>query len=343
MVRGTGALIRIMKRRQFILSLATTAAVGLTGWKLTGAGKDAKLVKVTRTGWALGTNVSLTVFHPDQAVAEQAIDQAFREIDRVEDLMSLYRQDSQICQLNRNGRLENPDPELVEVLTHARALSAQTKGAFDITVQPLWQLYNRHCEGGTQPSAAEIETVLGKIGWQRLEVSEHLVALRGEGTEITLNGIAQGYAADAVARVMRENGIQSALIDTGEIEAIGTHVEKDEWSIGIKHPRKTGDFLGLAGLNNRCLATSGDYESHFSADYRNHHLIDPRSGRSPVELSSVSVAARTALQADALSTAVFLLGLEEGMKLIESTPGADALFVTKEGRQVSSAGFPMLG
>ncbi|MGC9451113.1 MAG: FAD:protein FMN transferase [Oceanipulchritudo sp.] len=331
-----------MKRRQFILSLAGTAAAGLAGWKLTGSANDVRLAKVTRTGWALGANVRLTVFHNDQAVAEQALEAAFAEIDRIEDIMSLYREDSAICRLNRDGFLDHPDSALVEVLTHARALSARTGGAFDVTVQPLWTLYNRHAQMGTLPGDEEIRAVLSRIGWKRLEVKPERIALQGKGTEITLNGIAQGYAADAVARVFKDHGIHSALIDTGEIEAIGTHAEKDQWSIGIKHPRKEREMLGLAGLRDRCLATSGDYESRFSAGYRDHHLLDPRTGHSPSELSSVSVAARTALQADALSTAVFLLGLVKGRELVEITPGADALFVTKDGRMIQTDGFPAI-
>jgi thiamine biosynthesis lipoprotein len=331
-----------MKRRQFILCLAGTAAAGLTGWKLTGSTRNGPLAKVTRSGWALGTNVSLTVFHQDPAVAERAIELAFKEIDRIEDIMSLYREDSQISRLNRTGQLQDPAPELLEVLTHARALSARTDGAFDITVQPLWKLYSAHAETGSQPEETEIQAVLAKVGWRRMEISPEQITLLGEGTEITLNGIAQGYVADAVGRVLQAHGVHQALIDTGEIEALGSRGGKDAWSIGIKHPRKQGEFLGVADLQDRCLATSGDYETSFSADYSSHHLLDPRSGRSPLELSSVSVAARTAQQADALSTAVFLLGLEEGRKLIEATPGADALFVTKDGRTTSTSGFPVV-
>lgn len=331
-----------MKRRQFIVSLAGTAAIGLTGWQMGRLVNARRLVKVTRSGWALGTQTALTVFSQDSSRAEQAIDAAFRELSRVEDIMSLYRPDSEISRLNRDGFLDNPDPDLVEILSVAKQLAQDTKGAFDVTIQPLWKLHYGHAEAGTNPSRAEIEEALANVDWQRVRVSPQRIELDGEGTAITLNGIAQGFAADAVSRTLAEYGIQHALIDTGEIGAIGSHAEKDAWSIGIKHPRKENDFLGLAALNGRCLATSGDYETRFSDDYSQHHLLDTRTGVSPVELSSVSVVAKTALQADALSTAVFLLGLKNGRKLIEATPGADALFVTKDGSETQTAGFPMI-
>ena len=330
-----------MKRRKFILCLAGTAAAGLTGWKLAAPARG-QLVKVTRNGWALGTNVSLTVFHTEARQAEKALDLAFAELDRVEDVMSLYRPESALCQLNRTGSLDNPHPYLVEVLETALDLSRRTEGAFDVTVQPLFRTYFEHAQAGRRPSAEAIQAALAKVGWRRIGLRPGRVELVS-GTELTLNGIAQGFAADAVGRVLRDHGIHHALVDTGEIGTIGTHAEREHWSIGIKHPRKSEDFLGLAALQGRCLATSGDYETRFSEDYRHHHLLDPHTGDSPTELASVSVAAPTALQADALSTAVFLMGPARGRQLIESTPGTDALFVSKNGQPFRTAGFPLAG
>lgn len=341
-----------MKRRKFILSLVGTAAAGISGWTLHTrygqAGSVARrtpgaMTKVTRGSWALGTTVTLTAFHQDPEVAEAAILRAFEALGRVESVMSLYRPDSQLCELNRTGRLERPDPSLVQVLKQAQALSAQTDGVFDVTVQPLWDLYYGASQNETLPGAAAIAAARAKVDWRNLEISADGLRLRGDGTAVTLNGIAQGFAADVVKQVLVEGGIEHALIDTGEIDSLGSHAQKDQWSVAIKHPRDPGASLGIAGLKGRSLATSGDYETTFDAGFRHHHLLDPRTGDSPVELSSVSVAAPTGLQADALSTAVFLLGLREGRQLIESTPGADALFVTKDGKIEQTAGFPLLG
>jgi thiamine biosynthesis lipoprotein len=333
-----------MKRRTFFMCLAGTAAAGMTGWSLKStnrAGKAAgRMARVSRRSHALGANVVLTVFHPDKAVANQAIDEALREIDRIESVMSLYRPTSQISQLNKQGFLNDPDPALLEVLALANALSEQTQGAFDITVQPLWKVYFEHAQSGRLPDEQALSAALASVDWRRVRTENGRVTLNGTGTQITLNGIAQGYAADAVARILRSHGIESALIDTGEINTVGHHIEKADWTVGIKHPRTPQDFITLASLNGRCLATSGDYETRFSEDFRNHHLLDPKTGHSPSELASVSIAAPTAMEADGYSTAVFMLGLQAGRNLVESTPGLDALFVTKEGRMERTSGFP---
>jgi len=340
-----------MKRRKFILSLAGSAAAGLTGWKLassrsggslaTNAGGD--FVQVKRTAQALGTTVQLTVYHRDAAAAEAAIDQALAELRTVESVMSLYRSDSQVVRLNTTGELADPHPYLVQVLREAQMLAERSGGAFDVTVQPLWELYYKSSQAGALPAAGDLAAARAKVGWRRLEVSDASVRLRGHGTAITLNGIAQGFAADVVKGVFESAGVAHALIDTGEIDTLGSHVVKDRWTIGIKHPRRPGELLGLAGLQGRSLATSGDYETTFDADFRHHHLLDARTGDSPAELSSVSIVAPSGLQADALSTAVFVMGSEAGRQLVEAMPGVDALFVSKSGTMEQTAGFPLLG
>lgn len=335
-----------MKRRQFILSLAGSAAiVGWAGWKAGSAGQAGAgvtgLSKFTRRSWALGTNVNLTVFHDNKKTAEKAMNAAFAELNRVEDVLSLYRPESQLSQLNKTGQLEGAHPYLKEVLERALRLSEQTNGAFDVTVQPLYTLHAASAAQGGTPDPKSLEETLKRIGWKKVQMDEDSITLNGHGTELTLNGIAQGFAADAVGRVLKEHGISHALIDTGEIGTVGTHAQKETWDIGIKHPRKTGGYLALAALDGRCLATSGDYETRFGEGYENHHILDPRSGRSPQEISSVSVAAPTAMEADALSTALFLTGVENGMKMIESLPEVDALFVSKSGKMTQTAGFPL--
>lgn len=344
-----------MKRRRFILYLTGAAA---TSWASSQSGLLGSLnpmhagsprstplddlVKVSRASRALGAQVRLIVYHDSLAQAEAAISSAFAALERIEGLMSLYREDSQLSRLNRDGILLDPHPDFLEVLTAAKRLSEQSDGAFDVTIQPLWEVYAARAELGEWPEPRRIEDALKSVDWRRLEISPERVQLRGEGTQVTLNGIAQGYAADRVRQIFENKGIRSALIDTGEIGALGTHARKDEWTVGIKHPRQPGAVLELAALKDRCLATSGDYETRFGEGFSHHHLLDPRTGSSAAELSSVSIAAPCAMQADALSTAVFILGIDRGMKLIESMPGADALFVTKEGEVRRTENFPII-
>lgn len=289
----------------------------------------------TRRAHALGARTAITVWHDDEGEAEEALDAAFSGIDGVEEVMSLYRKSSQLSQLNREGALKDPHPDLVEVLRYAQGLSARSAGAFDVTVQPLWLARQAGNVG------------LGEIvlGWRQLEVSQTQIGFKESGMQATLNGIAQGFAADRVAEVLRRFGIKHALIDTGEIAACGGRQGPggEAWRVGLQHPREEAAYLCLTGLTDRCLATSGDYEAALDDGFVEHHLIDPQTGQSPRELSSVSVAARTAMEADALSTAAFVLGLEKGMELIESTPGADAYMVRKvDGRCFASEGFPVI-
>jgi thiamine biosynthesis lipoprotein len=338
-----------MKRRKFLVSLiGTTAAAGWVGWQFGMRGQAAphapgagKWAKVTRSSWALGTGVNITVYHADRKAAAVAIDHALAELDSVEQVLSLYRPDSQICRLNQTGSLSDPHPHLLRVLETASLLSAQTDGQFDVTIQPLFRLYADAAAAKRLPAEDELRAVLAKVDWRRVRVSGREVRLDGAGTQITLNGIAQGFASDIVTETLRSHGIAHALIDTGEIGTVGDHVAKDHWTIGIKHPRQPQNLLAFADLKGRSLATSGDYETVFSDGYTHHHLLNPRTGHSPSELSSVTVAAPSGLEADALSTALFLVGVDRGRQLIADWPGADALFVTKSGRMIPTAGFPM--
>jgi thiamine biosynthesis lipoprotein len=293
-----------------------------------------------RISRALGTNVTIRVFHADLAVADDGIDAAFSEIETVEAVMSLYRPESQLCRLNRDGAFDDPHPYLVEVLRAAQEISRRTEGALDVTVQPLWALYAQAKREGRLPSDGEIARAKEKVDWRRLEVSDGRVRLHGRGMAVTLNGVAQGFAADRAADALRRHGVQHALIDAGEIGALGHKPDGQAWRAGIQHPREAEAYIAAADLRDRCLSTSGDYATTFSPDWRYNHIFDPRTGRSPDELASVSIAAPTAVLADALSTAVFVLGVERGLEAIATHPGCDAMFVLKNGRTLTTKGFP---
>ena len=294
-----------------------------------------------RSAKALGTQVNFTVFHPDEMVAHQAIEAALERIEHVEQLMSLYRPDSQLSLLNRQGVLRHPDPDLVVVLNKALELSLLTEGAFDVTVQPLWRLYADRTGNGAMPTEAELKKVRQRIGWQHVGIEPDIITFDRAGMQITLNGVAQGLAADLAQQAMKAQGIEHALIDAGELNAMGSPLQRDSWHIAVQHPRETGG-IAKAGLQDRCLSTSGDYASHFTDDLRHHHLLDPRTGVSPAQWASVSVAAPSALEADALSTALFLLDPEEAREMVESLDQVDALFVSKSGDVVTTEGFPLL-
>lgn len=330
-------------RRRFLLGTASAcAALGTGAWHFLHTNKGAGAWQlVQRTSRALGSAVTISVWHRDRASAEAALDAAFAELELIESVMSIYRPESQLSRLNREGTLDAPHPHLLAVLEHSARVAEQTDGAFDVTVQPLWDLYCSAKEQRRLPDEAEVLEARAKVDWRRVQVATDRVSLSSAGTAVTLNGIAQGFAADAAMAVLRRAGVAHALIDAGEMNALGRKPDGAAWKVGIQHPRHEDAFISLAKLQDRCLATSGDYETWFSDDFVNNHLFDPHTGHSPTELASVSIAAPSAMSADALSTAVFVLGVSRGMDLVRRTPGTDALLVLKNGDIVATGGFPV--
>lgn len=338
----------LFSRRRFVWAALAAGGGGVAAaaWLSRSAhngraeGDAGGLQVVTRTAFALGAESSITVAHADRELAERAVADAFRELCLVDELMSLYRPDSPLCRLNRRGTLDAPHPYLVDVLRAAGRVSQQSQGAFDVTVQPLWELYAAAQSERETPAADEIESVRQRVDWRRVAVSPARVTLHDKSTAVTLNGIAQGFAADRVASVLRRHGVTHALVNTGELASLGARPDGQPWAVGVQHPRHDDAYLAVAKLRGRCLATSGDYATDFSADRGEHHIFDPATGHSPQALCSVSVAAATATAADALSTAVMVLGPERGLALVRRTPAADALLVLKDGRTLATDGFP---
>lgn len=319
-----------MNRRHFIfLTAGAGSLAGLSG------NFPQSFQRVERKAKALGAEVSLVAYHPERDVAERALTAAFKALDELEDVLSLYRPQSQLCQLNQDGVLERPHPDLVEVLRCAIAWSRLTDGAFDPTVQPLWNYYT----SGGGPDSDRLQAARQLVDWKRVEVEARRIRL-GPGQTVTLNGVAQGFAADRVREVLRAHGIRYALANTGEFAALSHKPEGEDWRIGIQHPRVPEAYVALAALDDRFLATSGDYETKFSEDFSTHHIFDPATGRSPTTLSSVSVIAPTGLEADALSTAIFVLGPDRGLKLAATRRGVEVLMVLKDGDLVSTPNFP---
>ena len=332
-----------VNRRKFLMmSLGSAAALALGQAACKRWGTTALPMiqsAVTRPSRALGSDVSMTVLGASTAQAEAALDAAFAELETVEQVMSLYRQDSRLCRLNRDRVLDRPHPYLVEVLLAAGEMSRQSDGAFDITVLPLWELFSSSSRRGELPTDERVSTARPSVDWRAIEVTRDCIRLRTPVRAVTLNGIAQGFAADRAVAVLRQHGIGHALVNSGEVSCLGRKPTGEDWTVGVQHPRVVDAYVPLAMLDGRSLATSGDYETKFTSDFSKNHIFDPRSGQSPTELASVSIAAPTAMQAEALSTAAMVLGPARTLALIESLPNVDALLVLKNGRALRTPGF----
>jgi thiamine biosynthesis lipoprotein len=317
----------MMHRRTFI-----AAALG----GLADAVAAEELALHTGAALAFGTTVSVAVRHADRALAQAAIGGALAEARRIDALMSIHQPASQVFRLNRDKQLRDPDPHLLAVLAHARALSRLTQGAFDITVQPLWQVFQG---AAGAPPARERARAHSLVGWTGVQAGLERINLAHPGMAITLNGLAQGYAADLALAALRRYGIRHALVDTGEHGALGRAGGR-RWLLGVRDPRREDALAATVALDGRCIATSGDYASPFTPDLLHHHIFDPSTGDSPTELASVTVLAPTGLEADGLSTAFMVMGARRAHALAAQLPGVDLLTIGKSGMRWKSAGFP---
>jgi len=249
------------------------------------------------TGQALGARASIRIDHPDgEAIAARVM----AEIDRLEDILSLYRPDSALSRLNREGHLAEPPFELLECLSLAGAMHAASGGRFDPTIQPFWALWAEAAARGERPPEKAIKAVLKKTGWQKVTLDAEAITLE-PGMALTLNGIGQGYVADKVATLLEAEGLTDILIDTGEFRALGGEPQGGGWPVRLE----TGERVAL---RQRALATSAPLGTTFDQAGRDGHIIDPATGMPvPSTWRSISVSAPSAAIADALATAACLM------------------------------------
>jgi FAD:protein FMN transferase len=285
----------------------------------------------------LGTTLSLRAGHDSAERAEAGLDAAVNAIRHVERQMSLFNPDSALSRLNRSGVLHQPDPDLVKILLLAQSVSERSQGAFDVTVQPLWGAWQSAKQLNRLPTANELKLARSKTGWRHLEITAERVRLLQPGMALTLNGIAQGYASDLVREALRLQGIEHALIDTGEWSTLGQSADSRPWTLGVENPRQLDTIIASIVSDGRAIATSSDAHCSFSADLRHHHIFDPRTGYSPPELASVTVLAPTCALADALTKVMFMASPARALALAKHW-GVDVLVVDKAGRLHASPG-----
>ena len=272
-------------------------------------------------GNALGAKAEMTLVHPDEVTAKKLIRLAVDEIERLENIFSLYRDSSEITRLNRDGHLDAPSPDMVTLLSTARQISELTGGAFDVTVQPLWRLYADHfSKPGADPNcppATAIEAARRLVDHRALDIALSKIRFGRADMAITLNGIAQGYITDRVAELLRAHGIEQTLIDLGEIRSIGTHPNGRPWRVAIE----SGSDHQTIDLIDRAIATSSPASTVFAPARNMHHLFEPQTGKPSLIASTTSVIAGSASLADGLSTAFAMMSPNEIAPVSDSLPG----------------------
>jgi len=329
--------IRTVSRRRFMRIMAASAGAAAT---IGPAGADglsqgATPAPVTWRGLAMDNLASIEIRHTDPRKAQRLIEIATTEVRRYESIFSLYRPDSAISTLNRERVLKDPPLDLIRILADAARFGAATDGRFDVTVQPLWKIYAdyfsapQHDPAG--PAIDQIHNAARKVDYRRLEIEPTAVGFGSEGMQLTLNGIAQGYITDRVVEILRNEGLEHALVDLGEIRTIGCKESGTSWEAGVENPLERTSTLTEVPLDGKALATSGGYGFQFDDKGRFHHIFDPATGACPHRYASVSVIAGDATTADALATAGNLMD-PAAFKLALQTSGAErALLVIPDG------------
>lgn len=322
-----------MNRRN---TLRITAAAGL-GMAFLGVSaselfRRGALHRVRSTRVRMGTAVSVTVVHGVRNAALAIIDEAFAEIERLERILSRQQPGTAVHRLNRSGILADPPAELVTVLERANHFARLSGGAFDITVLPVLDLYARRFgESGEPPRDADVKYAMKRVNWQAVTIDGRGVALAEPGMSVTVDGIAKGYVVDRVVAAMKRAGAEEIMIGAGGDIAASARSTMGDWHVGVRDPNRNGGLLGTIRVHEHGVASSGDYMQAFSPDRRYHHIIDPRTGRSPDSTSGVTVIAPSALDADAISTAAFVLGPTAGIALIDRLSDAAGMIVSKDG------------
>ena len=346
MCTGTKKVLAVID--QFYLSGKRTDNIAsMERVKFGDEGQEQELTLFKKAALSMGTVFEVSAYVADKYRAEKAFNDVFKEINRLDYLMSNYKEESELSKVNKNAASEPTtcDNELAYVIEQSLQYSDITDGAFDITIGPLMKKWGFFREQGRIPGNEELKSVLESVSYKNIIIGEKVkkslfrdpsivktISFRNSGTQIDLGGIGKGYAVDMAIRVLKGNGINSALINfAGNIYAYGTPPGKDSWVVGLQHPRKSEGLLGSFEIRDKAVSTSGDYEKFFTIDgERYSHIIDPRTGNPVKGIVSVTIVTDSATRADALSTGVFVLGLEKGMDLIEKLSDVEGIIIYED-------------
>ena len=297
--------------------------------------KEIHLINKSRI--LLGTVVEVQIREKDRKKAETSIEKAFSEIKRIDDLFSTYNEDSHVWKLNHNqATLINVVPEIFSLMVICDSIFNLTYGSFDVSLNKLVTTWGFDRDDPSLPSDDKLSGALLNSGWNNIKLLEKNSFKRPAGTELNFGAIAKGYAVDKAVNVLIKLGINSALVNAGgEIKTIG-----DDWVIGIRHPRNQNQIIEKVNPGGMSVATSGDYEKYFELDgKRYHHILNPKTGYPADSLISVTVLNKSCTIADALATAVFVLGQAKGMRLIENLPGTEVMIIDDQINKTYSSGF----
>jgi thiamine biosynthesis lipoprotein len=290
----------------------------------------------------MGTVVEITLVGEDEEATRKAALQAFQEIKRIETLMSPWIDSSDVTRMNRSAGKEGVkvSPETLKVIRKANEISKLSEGGFDITVGPLTELWRKAREKKIPPLIEEVKGRLALVNFKNIRIDQkEKVFLKTKGMAVDLGGIAKGYAVDKAFDLLKSLGYKDLIVNAGGDLKVGGLKNNQPWSIGIQHPRESQKILARLSVSDTAVATSGDYEKFFiHQGKRYHHIFNPKDGFPTEGCQSVTILCKEGIMADALATAVFVLGPEKGYGLCQKFEGVDCLIVDKEGKVIFSPG-----
>jgi thiamine biosynthesis lipoprotein len=291
----------------------------------------------TWNGEALGAVSSMTIWHPNADFAQQTMRRMLTKVARLESVFSLFRPESELSRLNKESLIRNPSRDLVTVMEAARGIGAASNGAFDPTVQRLWDLYARYFSvdyaNPAGPPAADIESARRMVDYRRIDVAQNEVRFTTPGMSATLNGIAQGYITDRITDLLRNEGFEHVVIELGETRVLGDHPDGGPWQVALRD--QDGSTDRKVYISDGALAMSGGYGTVFDPSGHNHHLFDPSTGYSANRLHDVVVQSPRAMEADALATALFVAGEAMAPAILANYPGATAMLTRPDGTAIN--------
>jgi FAD:protein FMN transferase len=290
----------------------------------------------------MGTAVRVELWHDDRHAAEAAMAAVMDEMNRIDAAMSPFKPESELSRINREaaGRAVPISREMFDLISRSIEFSRLSDGAFDITFSSVGYMYDYRAH--RRPTDEEIARALPGINFRhiQLDAGARTIRFARHGVRIDLGGIAKGYAVDNCTAILRARGISNAIVTAGGDSRLLGDRRGRPWTIGIRDPRRRGEVIAMLPLENVAISTSGDYERFFEEDgVRHHHIINPRTGKAAATgIRSVTVIADNGLTTEGLTKSVFILGVEKGLRLVDSLRGVDAVIVDDGGRVHYSSG-----
>lgn len=292
------------------------------------------LERYSRTELILDTIFEVTIFVDEEIEGDPLVREAFDKVRALEKVMSRFVANSDVDKINQQAGMEpvEVDPRTFYVIEKSLYFSEVSQGKFDVTIAPLLSLWGFGTGEEREPPAdEEIEEALSLVDYQEIELDEEsmTVFLPREGMALDLGGIAKGYIVDEIADFLEGEGVEHGTVNAGgDIRALGTRIDGNPWRIGITHPRGRENVIAVIPVSQEAIVTSGDYERFFTHEgERYHHILDPDTGQPAGEVMSVTIVAPDCITADSLSTAVFVLGVEEGIALLENMSQVEGMIV----------------